>query len=183
MTRAGGARDAGSIALEFTLVAPALLLLLAFLLACARYTSAGATLDAGVRDAARAATTSRSADAQQRATAVVRGALAPGACADSLVVDPLPEFVAGRPVTVTARCTVPVGDLGLPGCPGTSPSPARSRRRWTPTGSCREAPEGSLRGHLRVTWEATAARSPRPCPCWRWSCSCWPGSSSTRAGS
>lgn len=119
MTRARGARDAGSIALEFTLVAPALLLLLAFLLACARYTSAGATLDAGVRDAARAATTSRSAaEAQQRATAVVRAAVAPGACADSLVVDPLPQFLAGRPVTVTARCTVPVGDLGLPGMPG-----------------------------------------------------------------
>ncbi|MEZ0492847.1 TadE/TadG family type IV pilus assembly protein [Kineococcus sp. TBRC 1896] len=119
MTGPRRTREDGSIALEFTLLAPALLLLLAFLLACARYTSAGATLDAGVRDAARTATTSRSAaEAQQRAAAVVHAALAPGACADSLVVDPLPEFVAGRAVTVTARCTVPVGDLGLPGVPG-----------------------------------------------------------------
>ncbi|MEW1959970.1 TadE/TadG family type IV pilus assembly protein [Kineococcus sp. NPDC059986] len=112
-------RDDGSIALEFVLVAPALLLLVAFLLGCARYTSAGATLDAGVRDAARAATTARSAvDAQRRAADVVRGAVGPGACADTLVVDPLPEFAAGRLVTVTAHCRVPLRDLGLPGVPG-----------------------------------------------------------------
>ncbi|MEZ0165124.1 TadE/TadG family type IV pilus assembly protein [Kineococcus sp. LSe6-4] len=120
MTGIRGRRaEEGSIALEFTLLAPALLLLVAFLLVCARFTAAGASLDAGVRDAARAATTSRSAaEAQQRAAAVVHAAVGPGACADSLVVEPLPEFTAGRPVTVTARCTVPVGDLGVPGVPG-----------------------------------------------------------------
>ncbi|WP_432511197.1 TadE/TadG family type IV pilus assembly protein [Kineococcus sp. SYSU DK001] len=112
-------RDEGSLALEFTLVAPVLLLLIALLLACARVSTNSATLDTGVRDAARAATTSRSADAAaQRAFAVVQAAVGPGDCADSLVVEPVTEFTAGRPVTITARCTYPVADLGLPGLPG-----------------------------------------------------------------
>nr|WP_281372837.1 TadE/TadG family type IV pilus assembly protein [Kineococcus aurantiacus] len=105
--------------MEFTLVAPALLLLILLLLACARVTSVSATLDTGVRDAARAATTSRNpAAAQSRAFTVVQAAVGPGDCADSLAVLPIPEFAAGRPVTVTARCTYSVADLGLPGLPG-----------------------------------------------------------------
>ncbi|ABS04593.1 TadE/TadG family type IV pilus assembly protein [Kineococcus radiotolerans] len=111
--------DAGSVALEFTLVAPALLLLVALLLAYARVTQVSATLDSGVRDAARAATTARNPlAAQERARVVVRDAVGAGNCADSLVVEPIPEFAAGRAVTVTATCTYSVGDLGLPGLPG-----------------------------------------------------------------
>jgi Flp pilus assembly protein TadG len=111
--------DEGSVALEFTLVAPALFLLIALLLAYARVTQVSATLDSGVRDAARAATTARSpAAAQRRAYAVVHDAVGPGNCADSLVVQPIPEFVAGRAVTITARCSYSVADLGLPGLPG-----------------------------------------------------------------
>jgi Flp pilus assembly protein TadG len=107
------------VALEFTLVAPALLLLIALLLAYARVTQVSATLDAGVRDAARAATLARDpVAAQQRATAVVQDAVGPGNCADSLVVDPIPVFAAGQAVTVTATCSYSVADLGLPGLPG-----------------------------------------------------------------
>jgi Flp pilus assembly protein TadG len=111
--------DEGSVALEFTLVAPALLLLIALLLAYARVTQVSATLDSGVRDAARAATTARDpAAAQRRAHDVVVDAVGAGDCADSLVVEPIPEFAAGRPVTVTATCRYSVDDLGLPGVPG-----------------------------------------------------------------
>lgn len=111
--------DEGSVALEFTLVAPALFLLIALLLAYARVTQVSATLDSGVRDAARAATTTRSpAAAQQRAHTVLHDAVGPGNCADSLVVQPIPEFAAGRAVTITARCSYSVADLGLPGLPG-----------------------------------------------------------------
>lgn len=117
MNRPAG--EEGSVALEFTLVAPALFLLIALLLAYARVTQVSATLDAGVRDAARAATAARSpVAAQQRAYAVVHDAVGPGNCADSLVVEPIPEFAAGRAVTVTARCSYSVADLGLPGLPG-----------------------------------------------------------------
>lgn len=116
---AGRAREEGSIALEFTLVAPALLLLIALLLAYARVGQFSGTLDAGVRDAARSATLSRSAAAaQQQAVLVITAAVGPGPCADSLLVEPLPRFVPGEPVTVSASCRYPVADLGLPGAPG-----------------------------------------------------------------
>ncbi|WP_432564534.1 TadE/TadG family type IV pilus assembly protein [Kineococcus sp. SYSU DK003] len=112
--------DRGSVALEFTLVAPALLLLVLLLLGYARVAQVSATLDTGVRDAARAATTSRSAQAaQHRAYAVVAAAVGPGGCADSLVVEQVGDFAPGRPVTITARCSCSVADLGLPGLPGT----------------------------------------------------------------
>lgn len=112
-------RDEGSIALEFTLVAPTLLLLVMLLLGYARVSTVAATLDAGVRDAARAATTSRSADeAQARAHGVITAAVDSADCRDSLVVEPLPQFTPGRPVTVTARCSFSMADLGLPGLPG-----------------------------------------------------------------
>jgi Flp pilus assembly protein TadG len=111
--------DRGSIALEFTLVAPALFLLVLLLLGYARVSMVSATLDAGVRDAARAATTARSASAaQSRAFEVVSAAVGAGDCGSSLVVDPLPEFVPGRPVTVHAQCRYSMADLGLPGVPG-----------------------------------------------------------------
>ncbi|NAZ83729.1 pilus assembly protein TadE [Kineococcus sp. R8] len=111
--------DAGSIALEFTLVAPVLLVLLALLLTCARAGQVRATFDAGVRDAARSATLSRSAPAAQaRAREVLLSSLGAGDCADTLVVDPLVEFTPGRPVTVSASCSYAVSDLGLPGVPG-----------------------------------------------------------------
>lgn len=122
MTRATvpGRADRGSIALEFTLVAPALLLLVALLLAYARVGQFSGTLDSGVRDAARSATLARSAsDAQQQAVRVITDAVGPGPCADSLVVEPLPRFVPGEVVTVSASCRYPVADLGLPGAPGT----------------------------------------------------------------
>ncbi|WP_432487151.1 TadE/TadG family type IV pilus assembly protein [Kineococcus sp. SYSU DK018] len=111
--------DSGSAALEFTLVAPVLLLLVALLLAYARVAQVSATLDAGVRDAARTATQSRSADdARRRSGEVVRTAVGPGDCADSVVVDPVERFVPGVAVTVSARCTYSLADLGLPGFPG-----------------------------------------------------------------
>jgi len=117
--RAGDGRDAGSIALEFALVAPTLLVLLALLLTFARVAQVRATFDAGVRDAARSATLSRSAAAAQvRAREVVLASLGPGDCADTLVVDPLTEFTPGRPVTVSASCSYAISDLGLPGAPG-----------------------------------------------------------------
>lgn len=122
MSRTAGdrSREAGSIALEFTLVAPALLLLIALLLAYARVGQFSGTLDAGVRDAARSATLSRSAAAaQQQAVLVISEAVGPGPCAESLVVAAIPRFVAGEVVTVTASCRYPIADLGLPGAPGT----------------------------------------------------------------
>ncbi|MFB9378855.1 TadE/TadG family type IV pilus assembly protein [Kineococcus gynurae] len=117
-TRRGPA-DAGTAALELTLAAPVLLLLLALLLTWARLGHVHAALDAGVRDAARTATGQRSAgDAALAARSVVLDALGPGDCADSLQLDPVGPFTPGRAVTVRAHCRFSVLDLGLPSAPG-----------------------------------------------------------------
>ncbi|GAA4662253.1 TadE/TadG family type IV pilus assembly protein [Kineococcus glutinatus] len=117
----GGAGEEGSLSLEFAVAAPALVLLLLFLLAVGRVSGVQGTFDAGVRDAARAATQARSAhDAQQRARAVLLAAVGGASqCGGSLVVEPIAVFEPGRAVTVSARCSYGVADLGLPGMPGT----------------------------------------------------------------
>ncbi|PPK98778.1 hypothetical protein CLV92_101479 [Kineococcus xinjiangensis] len=114
-------RDEGSLSLELSMLAPGLVLLLLFLLAAGRVTGVDGAFDAGVRDAARAATQARSpVQAQQRAERVLAAAVATVSvhCRDSLRVEPIAVFEPGRPVTVTASCTYPVSDLGLPGMPG-----------------------------------------------------------------
>ena len=121
MSARTAAGEDGSLALEFSVLAPAGLLLLLLLVAAGRSTGVAGALDAGVRDAARAATQARSAtQAQAAATAVLADALrsaSPG-CRDSLRVDPITSFEPGRAVTVSASCTYSVADLGLPGMPG-----------------------------------------------------------------
>ena len=114
------ARDEGSLALEMVIIIPVLFLLVALVFAYGRAAQVNGTLQAGVRDAARSASRARDAvQAQARAEAVIREAIGPGAtgCLNSLQVDPV-TFQRDVPVTVTARCSYPLGDLGLPGAPG-----------------------------------------------------------------
>jgi Flp pilus assembly protein TadG len=113
--------DRGSMAIEFAIVAPTLLVLVALVVAYGRWAQVNGTLEAGVRDAARAATQARDLpDAQTTADRVIRAALGPGAtgCLATLQVGRIPVFQPGNPVTVTAECQSPLGDLGLPGVPG-----------------------------------------------------------------
>jgi Flp pilus assembly protein TadG len=108
------------MAIEMVIATPLLLLLVALVFAYGRAAQVNGTLQAGVRDAARSATQARNAaDARQRAEAVIRDALGPGAtgCQNTLQVDPI-QFQLDLPVTVTARCSYPLNDLGLPGAPG-----------------------------------------------------------------
>ena len=119
--RPGG--DRGSIAVELAFLMPLLLLLLALLYGYGRVAQANGTMEAGTRDAARAASQARSAgQAEDAAERAVRSSLGPGAtaCQDTLSVELRNGvFEAGFPVTVEARCTYPLDDLGLPGIPGT----------------------------------------------------------------
>lgn len=121
--RRGGAGDRGSVAVELAFLMPLLLLLLSLLYGYGRVAQANGTMEAGARDAARAASQARSAtEARQAAERAVRSSLGPGAtaCQDTLrVALRNGVFRAGFPVTVEARCTYPLGDLGLPGVPGT----------------------------------------------------------------
>ncbi|WP_459642766.1 TadE/TadG family type IV pilus assembly protein [Kineococcus sp. NUM-3379] len=119
--RAAARPDAGSLSLEVTFLAPGLLLMLLFLVAAGRFTDVSGALDAGVRDAARAATQARSlTEAQQRAQRVLADAVGTASqrCRDTLAVEPIATFRPGGAVTVNASCRYPLADLGLPGVPG-----------------------------------------------------------------
>lgn len=120
MTHPGG--DRGSLAVELSIVMPLLLLLLALLYGYGRAAQVNGTLEAGTRDAARAASQARSAaDARDVARAAVESSLTVSGqtCLDSLDVSLRNDvFQAGFPVTVDATCTYSLDDLGLPGIPG-----------------------------------------------------------------
>lgn len=116
-----GADDDGTLAVELVIVIPMLLLLISLVFAYGRVAQANGTLESGVRDAARSASQARdAADAQDVAERVIRTAVGPGAtgCLATLAIDPIQVFEPGFPVTVTATCRYPMGDLGLPGLPG-----------------------------------------------------------------
>jgi Flp pilus assembly protein TadG len=112
-------RERGSTSLELVLVVPALLAVLALLLAYGRQAQVSGLLENAARDGARTATLARSyAEADLRVRAVVRDVLvaAPASCRDSAgssVGDPA-AFVAGRPVTVRVWCSRELADVGLP---------------------------------------------------------------------
>jgi Flp pilus assembly protein TadG len=112
-------RDAGSLSLEFALITPALLALIALVFAYGRVAQVNGTLEAGTRDAARSASFARSEDeALAAADAAVRDAVGPGSCSTSLGVRLEGAFEPGFPITVVATCTYTLSDLGLPGAPG-----------------------------------------------------------------
>lgn len=108
------------MSIELVLILPMLLAVLALVFAFARVSIVSANFDAGVRDAARAATQERNVydayDAAQRSLSLATGRASEG-CADTLRVERIATFQPGRPVTVRANCDYPMVDvLGfLPG--------------------------------------------------------------------
>ncbi|MFF4282878.1 TadE family protein [Streptomyces kronopolitis] len=121
--RAAG--DRGSSAIEAVILAPLLIMLLCLFVAAGRLALAGQTADAAAEDAARAASISRTAAA---AAAAARAAAADSlhrqgqACTSTSVDADTSGLSAplGQAATVTVRvtCTVPLGDLLLPGAGG-----------------------------------------------------------------
>lgn len=118
--------DEGSLTLELAVLAPALLILLAFVVAAGRVELAGGTIDAAARDAARAASLARSAPAAQAAAlATARRSLSDQRvdCRNLSVQIDTAAFSAplGTPSTVrvSITCVVPLADIALPGLPGT----------------------------------------------------------------
>lgn len=113
--------DRGSMAVELALVAPMLLLLLALVYGYGRVAQVNGVMEAGTRDAARAASQARTVqDAERVARDAVLSSL-PAAgerCVASLQVVVVGVFEAGFPVKVRAQCRYPLGNLGLPGVPG-----------------------------------------------------------------
>lgn len=115
-------RDEGALAVELVVIIPAILMLLALVYAYGRVAAVNGAFEAGVRDAARAATQARSVqEARAAADASLRQALATGfdPCLESLDVRVPAPYEAGFVVTVEATCRYPLRDIGLPGAPGT----------------------------------------------------------------
>jgi hypothetical protein len=104
--------EVGSLTLELAVLAPALLIVLAFVVAAGRVELAGGTIDAAARDAARAASTARTSLTDQHVD-----------CRSLSVHVDTSAFGAplGTPssVRVAITCVVPLADIALPGLPGT----------------------------------------------------------------
>lgn len=114
-------RERGSLSLELAMLAPALLLIFGLITVYGRVAQVNGNLESSTRDAARSATRARSfAEAKVRAREVIEDGIAntPDACRNSLKVA-VDQFVPGQPTTVSTTCTYPIGDVGVPGAPGT----------------------------------------------------------------
>lgn len=119
--QAGGARAP----LEFVIIAPGLLLLLALLIAGGRVTVASGAVEEAARSAARTASLQRDTGAAQaQALRVAQQSLAGQqlTCTSLDVTVDTSQYSRplGAPaqVTATVSCAVPWSDLGLPGAPG-----------------------------------------------------------------
>ena len=117
--------DAGSVTLELSILAPAVLVLLALVVVAGRLSIAHQEVDHAAQTAARAASLARDpATATSTATSAARRELDSGDlhCAAVRVTVDTSGFAVpvGRPaaVTATVTCTVSLSVLAVPGIPG-----------------------------------------------------------------
>ncbi|HWH01700.1 MAG TPA: TadE family protein [Pilimelia sp.] len=113
--------DAGSSTVELTLLTPAIVALLLFVVFCGRAASAQLDLDAAARAAARAASLTRTvpaATAQARRVALDTLAAHRVTCADPTIAVNTRGLTPGGSVTVTLTCRLRLSDLGLIKVPG-----------------------------------------------------------------
>ena len=119
-------RDTGNAALELVILAPIVVLLIGFVIAAGRTSIAQGSVQAAARDAARQASISRTPAAAQSAAQISAGTELAQEGLDCISAPSVQVDVGGfrtpvgQPATVTATvsCTVPLGDLVLPGVPG-----------------------------------------------------------------
>ncbi|TDD59884.1 pilus assembly protein TadE [Kribbella antibiotica] len=113
--------ERGALALEMAVLAPILLILFMFLLACGRYFQTSSLLESAARDGARAASMSRSqADAQSRVNDAVTRTMsqAVASCAGTASGTLTTPLVAGTPLSVEVTCTIDYRDLSFLGLSG-----------------------------------------------------------------
>jgi Flp pilus assembly protein TadG len=122
-SRFGRRDERGTMALELAILAPVLLALLLFLMACGRYFQTSSLLESAARDGARAATQARTLSGAQAVVddAVRRAVLdqdnVAQSCKDTAAgrIRPSAGFTAGASITVEVSCTINYRDLGLLG--------------------------------------------------------------------
>ncbi|WP_350276575.1 TadE family protein [Kribbella sp. HUAS MG21] len=120
-TRGRHRRERGTMALEMVILAPVLLALFMFLLACGRYFQTSSLLESAARDGARGASQSRSLqEAQGRVDDAVSSTMSQAvkSCKDSASGRVTTGFTAGTPLSVEVTCTINYRDLGLLGLGG-----------------------------------------------------------------
>ncbi len=124
--KAAPPRDTGSVTLELTVLAPAILILLALVIVAGRIEIAHQVIDQAAQTAARAASLARDpATARTQALAAATTELRTGDlhCTGTRVTVDTTGFAipVGRPaqVSVTVACTVTLDALSVPGVPGT----------------------------------------------------------------
>jgi Flp pilus assembly protein TadG len=113
--------DRGSASAELTLLVPAFVALLLFVVFCGRAADARLRVNDAAHQAVRAATLARSAaQAGNDATTTARSALSNAgvACESSTVDAQLATFQPGATVTVVVTCRVALSDLALLQLPG-----------------------------------------------------------------
>src|SRR5215207_1522448 len=113
--------ERGTMALEMVILAPILLILFMFLLACGRYFQTSSLLENAARDGARSASQTRSlADAQGQVDDAVTRTMSQAvkSCKDSAAGSITTVFAAGSPLSVEVTCTIDYRDLGLLGIGG-----------------------------------------------------------------
>jgi Flp pilus assembly protein TadG len=96
--------DRGSFSLELAVLAPALLLVISFIISVGRVTEGRAFVQGAARDAARAATINHNGNAEAAARAAYAAATRNRDC-DPLVIVPRVPLPGGT-VTATAHCRV-----------------------------------------------------------------------------
>jgi Flp pilus assembly protein TadG len=109
------------MALEMAILAPILLVLFMFLLACGRYFQTSALLESAARDGARSASQARAlAPAQGRVDDAVGRSLdqAVESCKSTAAGTITSAFAPGSPLSVEVSCTIDYRDLGLLGLSG-----------------------------------------------------------------
>lgn len=97
--------DRGSFSLELVVLAPVLLLVVAFIVSVGRITEGRAMVEGAVRDAARAATINHNGNAKAAADAAYAAATKGRHCGD-LDIRPAVPQPGGPPVVATATCEV-----------------------------------------------------------------------------
>ncbi|TCO50010.1 TadE-like protein [Kribbella antiqua] len=113
--------ERGTMALEMAVLAPILLMLFMFLLACGRYFQTSSLLESAARDGARSASQARSLnEAQGRVDEAVSRTMAQAvkSCQSTASGSITTAFEAGSPLSVEVTCTIDYRDLGLLGLGG-----------------------------------------------------------------
>lgn len=121
--------ERGSIATEVVLLAPVLMLMLAFVVMTGRLGEATGVVTDAAQQAARAASlradpVEAAADAESTAAANLRSAGL--SCVEFSVEVDTSRFVRGGDVSVTVSCTTSFGDLAFAGLPGSRTLSARA---------------------------------------------------------